>query len=164
MQDQALQGKIIHRFFEATILMKGFNGLWEIIVGVLFLFFKKETIHAAILVLANQEFIREGEDLASHYIKNQANTFSASIQYFIATYLLFYGVVNIFLVVSLLYGKLWAYPLAITLFTLFGLYQGYRWYTHGSTLLLFFIIFDAVLITLTFLEYQRVKKTRQLHM
>ncbi len=85
---------------------------------------------------------------------------SQATYYFIAFYLLFYGVVNMFLVISLLLGKLWAYPAAMIFFTLFTSYMFVRFLHNGSPILFLFAVYDMFLIVLTSLEYQRIKKQR----
>jgi uncharacterized membrane protein len=150
--------KILHDLFNVTILIKGINGVWEIIVGVLFLIFKRETIYRAIITLTEQKIVSGLSHSANNYVIRQANNFSTNTKYFIAFYFLFYGVVNIFLVVSLLRGKLWAYPTAILFFIFFILYQFYIFFLRRSSLLLLFTIFDVCLVFLAWLEYQRVKK------
>lgn len=81
--------------------------------------------------------------------------FSYGTQYFIGAYLFFYGAVNIFLVISLLRGKLWAYPAAIACFLAFTAYMFVRFLFNHSVILSGFIAFDFFLITLTWLEYKR---------
>ncbi len=120
--------KIWHNLFEISILVKGLNGFWEIALGSALLFFRTDHIYAL----------------------------SASTRHFIAVYFLFYGVVNIFLMVFLLKGKLWAYPAAITFFLGFTVYLCQRLYRYRSGLLLVFILFDVLFIFLTFLEYRRI--------
>ncbi len=159
--------KIIHDLFEATVLIKGINGLWEIVVGILFLFFKTETIQKSIIFFTGNEKVSGSGHFTKNYLITQANNFSLSTQHFIAFYFLFYGIVNIFLVISLLKGKIWAYPTAIIFFILFILYQWYRFFLHHSGLLLFFTIFDILLVSLTWLEYRRIslkdaKKTEKM--
>src|SRR3989344_8741015 len=127
----AAQNKIIHRLFEATIFMKGLNGLWEIAAGLLLLNFKKETISAAITSFANYS-IGEADHVASQYLMKQAANFSSSTQYFLAMYFLFYGIVNLFLVISLWKGKLWAYPAAIIFFISFTVYMAHRFIMYRS--------------------------------
>jgi len=161
MGQDSLQNKVVHSLFEITIFFKGLNGIWEIIVGVLFLIFKREAIRNTIIALTHREIVQDSGHLAMKYLTNQANNFSSSTQYFIAVYFLFYGLVNIFLVVSLLKGKSWAYPVAIVFFSLFILYQLYRSFAHHSGLLLALTIFDIFLVGLTFLEYKRVQKGRK---
>ncbi len=84
----------------------------------------------------------------------------AGTQRFITVYLLFYGLVNLFLVVALLRGRLWAYPAALIGFSLFTAYMVIRFLQNHSLLLLAFSAYDIFLIVLISLEYQRVKKLR----
>ncbi len=158
MSDGLLQNKIIHSFFEITVLMKGIHGVLEIIVGILFFFIKTETVYTVFIHIINQRIIKSSGHFATNYLTKQANNFSLGTKYFIAVYFLFYGVVNIFLVISLLKGRLWAYPTAIVSFILFAMYQVYRSFTHHSQLLLYLSLFDVLLVGLILLEYKRLKK------
>ena len=158
MDPHPLKNNIVRSLFRMTIIVKGVNGVWEVAVGVSLFFFKQQDIHSALMFAARHSVIQISGYNSAHYIVKQANNFSVSIQYFIAWYFLFYGLVNIFLVVFLLKDKWWAYPGAIVFFTLFILYQCYRFFLHQSGLLLFFTLFDMLLVFLTWLEYQRVKK------
>ncbi len=160
MENGFLDKKIIHDFFKVSIFFKGINGIWEIAVGVLFLLFKRETIHRDLLTISDFAIVKHSSYFASNYLTHQANSFSLNTKYFLAFYFFFYGVINLFLVISLLKGKLWAYPAAMFFFILFIVYQGYRFSLHHSGLLLFFTILDIALVALTWIEYQNVKKKR----
>lgn len=151
------KGSWIHNLFEITIFVKGFNGVFEILIGLLFLFSKGDNLHRLMLSAANRGLAALTESPV-HYLTSQAGGISPSTQFFIAIYFLFYGAVNIFLVIFLVQGKLWAYPVAITCFTGFIVYQIYRFYLHHSGLLLFLTFFDVFLVALTFLEYRRIRR------
>jgi uncharacterized membrane protein len=57
-------------------------------------------------------------------------------------------------------NELWAYPLAIGVFSAFSVYQVYRFtHTHSITLLLL-TVFDLLIVYLTWEEY-RVEKSRR---
>ena len=144
------KNKVWHNLFEITILVKGVNGIWEIAVGALFLFFQTDNIYSMIMGVSQYGF-------AADYLERQANDFSLNTQYFIAAYFLFYGVVNLFLMVCLLQKKLWAYPAAIAFFMAFIVYLCYRFYVYRSGLLLCFIAFDMAFVALTYLEHRRIK-------
>ncbi len=137
-----LQSKLVHGFFEVTVSAKGISGIVEIGSGILLLCFKPETVSNLFVLIASYEALE----------------FSPSTYYFIAFYLLFYGMVNMFLVISLLRGRLWAYPTAIIFFTLFTVYMFVRFLFNYSVILSLFIAYDIFLIVMTWLEYQRVKK------
>ena len=129
------KNQLIHGAFDVTVAMKGLAGVVEIVAGLSFLFFRLDL----------QYYI--------HHI-------SHGTYYFIAFYLLFYGVVNIFLVTFLLLGKLWAYPTAIVCFGLFTVYMFIRFFLNHSVALGLFAVYDVFLIVLTWLEYQRLRKTQ----
>ena len=124
------KNSVVHGLFELTIGMKAISGLVEIISGSLLFFVPHTRVMGRV---------------------------SYNTQYFVAIYLLFYGVVNIFLVLFLWRGKLWAYPTAIICFSLFTSYMFVRFLHTHSLLLLVFAVYDVVLIILTDLEYRRIK-------
>lgn len=155
----SLGNQLVHGFFEVTVLCKGISGIVEICSSFLLILFKPATISRAIISFTHERIVRHSGAFAMNFATNQANHFSLATQRFVAFYLLFYGVINIFLVISLLRGKLWAYPTAIVCFSLFTVYMFIRFLFNHSVVLSFFIIFDIFLFVLTWLEYQRVKLT-----
>lgn len=157
----SIKNKIIHNLFEITIFMKGIHGLWEVAVGFLFFLLKTETIYKSIIFFTGDEIVDGPGHSTINYFIRMANNFSLSTKHFIALYFLFYGLVNIFLVIFLSRGKLWAYPAAITFYIFFIIYQFYRLFLHHSGLLLFFTIFDIFLVFLIWLEYKRLKKGKE---
>jgi|SRR3989344_2051541 len=157
---EARKNNIIHGLFEVTILLKGINGFWEILVGILFFFLKQDTIYRAIVSFTESSLVKYSGQFTFDYLLRQADNFSLSAKYFLAFYFFFYGVINILLVISLLRGKLWAYPTAIFFFIIFIVYQWYRFLLHRSGLLLFFTLFDILLVVVTWLEYGRIKRLK----
>ncbi len=131
--------KVTHGLFEVTVFAKGISGVLEMVSG-------------AFLLFREQAAVRFMTASLSHPPR-----FSYSTRHFIAAYLLFYGAVNLFLVISLLRGKLWAYPVAITCFLIFTAYMFVRFLFNHSLVLSGFIVFDFFLIMLIWLEYKRKK-------
>lgn len=152
---------VLHDLFEITVFLKGISGGLEIILGMLFLVFSRQTIYHFMVSVTHHKFVRAFGHTATNYLMRQENGFSLSAKYFIATYLIFYGLMNIFLVVSLIRGKLWAYPVAITFFIIFITYQCYRYSLYHSFLLLLLTLYDVALVLLTWREYQRIKKSKE---
>lgn len=144
----------IHLIFVWSVLLKALNGVLEIIIGVAFLF--TSALAGLVQTLLRGELIEDPSDLVANTIQNFL-PFLTHSQYFIAVYLLSHGIIKIFLVVGLLRNKLWAYPAALIVFTLFIAYQLYRFtYTHSSWLILL-TIFDLFVIWLTWHEYKILK-------
>jgi uncharacterized membrane protein len=67
-------------------------------------------------------------------------------------------VIKVVLVASLFRERLWAYPAAIVVFTLFIVYQIYRYVLEPSTRMVVLSVLDVVVIALTWLEYRRLKR------
>ncbi len=156
----SLGKKLVHGFFEVTVLCKGISGMAEIASGFLLLLFKPATISHVIISAVHTRIIRHSGKLAMNFATSQANHFSSATQHFVAFYLLFYGVINIFLVILLLLGKSWAYPTAMVCFSLFTVYMFIRFLFNHSIVLSLFVVFDIFLIGLTWLEYQRIKSAQ----
>jgi uncharacterized membrane protein len=72
-------------------------------------------------------------------------------------YLISHGVVKTLLVIALWLDKLWAYPLTIVVFSAFMGYQLHRFTRTHSWTLIALTIFDAVIIYLTWKEYQQLQ-------
>ncbi len=162
MEKSEIKNEIVHDLFELTILLKGINGVFEIIFGSMLFFFSRATVRKITSSILRQPAALSSGNFARNYIYNHVNNFSFSAQRFLAIYLLFYGVLNIFLVVFLYRGKLWAYPVAIFFFILFMVYQAFRLYARHSIMLIFLTCLDICLTILTWLEYKRLKnKTSQ---
>jgi len=150
-----IQEKNIRRVFTISILLKGANAILEILLGVALLF--TGAVTAIVQFLIQRELIEDPGDFIANSIQHYLPYFSQHSQLFASLYLLIHGVVKIFLVVGLLRNKLWAYPAAIAIFSLFIAYQLYRFaYTH-SIFLMLLTVFDLAVIWFTWHEYKIVK-------
>lgn len=148
----------IHAIFEISILLKGIHSLIEILGGILVLFVTKAYLVTTVLIITQGELREDPKDIISHYLVTASNNFSVVSQHFIALYLLTHGIIKLGLVVGLLKRKMWAYPVSITIFGLFIMYQLNRFYYNQSLWLLSLTLFDVALIWLTLQEYAYQKK------
>lgn len=146
--------KIVDDAFHWGVTIKFLIGLGEAVVGIIFAFFGKFIVNNFIVVLARQEIAENPHDLIANFLIKSAGEFSAGSHIFAVAYLLIHAAVNIFLAVSLLKNKLWAYPTAIVAFGIFIFYQFYRYLHTNSPLLLLFTIFDLFIIVVVWLEYK----------
>ncbi|HVH78741.1 MAG TPA: DUF2127 domain-containing protein, partial [Stellaceae bacterium] len=69
-------------------------------------------------------------------------------------YLLSHGAVKLALVVALLCGMLWAYPVSIVVFTAFIVYQLCLFTLSHAIGLIVLTVFDLLVIWLIWLEYR----------
>lgn len=158
--EKVITEKRIHETFEISILLKGLHSVIEIIGGFLILFTTKASIVSLVTFLTDKELGEDPRDFLAQYLINTTNNLSMSGQQFAAFYLLSHGVIKFFVIWGLYKKKMWAYPTSLVVFTLFILYQLYRYtFTHSIWLLLF-TAFDVIVILLTIHEWRRVKLTK----
>jgi len=151
-----------HKCFLISILLKGINGVLEILGGILLLIIRGQSIVNFVEVASFVEIITEGEviqvpkNLASNFLLNLAYSVALN-KYFTIIFLLSHGIIKLFLIICLLKRKLWSYPLAILVFVLFIVYQTYQYYLSPSSLMILLNIFDVFVILVTYIEYRSLK-------
>ncbi len=147
-----------HTLYLWSLFIKAFDGIFEIIVGSVLFFVRPDQIHGLVRLLTQFELSEDKHDLISNYLMHASENLSFGTQLFGAWYLLGHGIIKIFLVVSLLKKKYWAYPVAAVFFSLFIIYQIYRYTLTRSPFLVVLTIFDLAVIWLILIEYRRIKK------
>ncbi|MEA2715345.1 MAG: hypothetical protein QOG91_373 [Candidatus Parcubacteria bacterium] len=152
-----LPEKSIHRAIVTSLNLTRLTSLLEVIGGILFFF--TGTLTRILGFLINGELIEDPTDFVANRIQHLLPYFSLHAQAFAAFYLLSHGVIKIFLIINLLRNKLWAYPATITVLFIFIAYQIYRIAHTFSTFLVLLTLFDALIIVLTWHEYDLVKKS-----
>jgi uncharacterized membrane protein len=148
----------LDRLFAIGIIGKGLNGLAELVGGLLLLFVTPDRIHHLVAAVTRGELSEDPSDLVARYLLHTASGLTGSAVIFGAVYLLVHGAVKIVLVIALLMNKLWAYPWMIVVLLIFIGYQLYRIALHPSAGLIALTLFDAVIVTLTWLEYRRQRR------
>ena len=151
-----MQEKDIRKIFAVSLILKGVNAFLEIVGGVSFLF--TGSLTSLLQFFIQGELIEDPKDVIANLIQHYLPYLSVHTQLFFASYLLSHGVIKIFLIVGLLRNKLWAYPSAIVVFSLFIIYQIYRFSITHSLFLVFLTIFDLMVIWITWHEYRIIKQ------
>lgn len=151
------KGSIIHKSFEIGILIKGIDGVLEIIGGTLLIFLNPGRLNKLITLLTQHELSEDPNDIISNFMIKMSSSFSISTQHFGIFYLISHGLVKLILVILLWKKKIWAYPLTVIFLMLFILYQIYRYTISQSIGLILLTIFDIIMIVLTLIEYKRIK-------
>ncbi len=147
--------KIIDDFFEVGVIIKLFFGFFEVLTGTILAISGKLIVNNLVIFLTQQEISEDPNDFFANSLIQISNGISSSLHVFAIVYLIFHGVVNIFLGAFLLKGKLWAYPAAIGVFFPFLIYQIYRYFHTHSLALIFLSIFDAFVMWIIFMEYNK---------
>ena len=159
---KSLPEKDYHELFRIAILVKAVDGFIEICAGIFLYFVNLATIGALFFSVFHQEIAENPRDAFWAFIINEWHSFSLSGHTFWGLLFFAHGATKLALSVALLKDRLWAYPVAALVFTLFVGYEIYS-LTNTPTLFLWLItIFDVIVIGLILHEYSRVKKNNAL--
>lgn len=150
----------IHRVFEISLLLKLAFAFLEIVGGLLAYLVPKEFVVGLLAILTQRELAEDSRDLVANYLLHAAQNLSVGTEHFAAIYLLSHGAIKLWLIVGLLREKLWYYPTALSVFGLFIVYQLYRFSFTYSLFLLFITAIDAVVMFLTWHEFQYLRRHR----
>lgn len=112
----------------------------------------------AVELITQAEFAEDLHDRIATILLQVAENYSIGARNFAAIYLLAHGIVKFWLIVGLLRRKLWYYPAAIVVFTLFIVYQLYRFTFTHSALLLLITVLDVIVIGLTWHEWKYLRR------
>jgi len=135
----------MHKAFEVAILIKGIDGMLQMIGGLVLLAVPLHTINDVIRQIVAHELAGESDDLISRAILHAVHELPAGTKTFASVYLLAHGCVKLFLVYALWRERLWAFPVALGVIGTFVVYQIYRFaHTHSLTLLVFTVIDIAI--------------------
>jgi len=148
-------GDRLDRAFAVAIILKGLDGILEVVGGVLLLVVSPTTIDQVSRALTQHELSEDPHDYLATHVLHAAGSLTGSSLQFGAAYLLLHGIVKIVLVAALLRDKIWAYPWMIVFLIVFIVYQIYRMTFGFSVGLLGLTIFDLVVVSLTYREYGR---------
>ncbi len=150
-----LFNKLIDETFDVGVLLKFLHGFFEIVGGLFLATPGRQITDNFIVALTRGEISEDPKDLIANYLIKLGDQVSGNVNFFAVFYLLLHGLINAGLAIALLKNKLWAYPLALSTFLIFIVYQIYRYiYTH-SLLLLLLTLFDAFLVVVVYLEYKK---------
>lgn len=150
--------RLIHLSFDISVIVKGIDGVLEVIGGAALLVISPLRIHGLVRLLTQHELSEDPHDRIATYLFNSTSHLAQGTQGFAASYLLWHGVVKVVLVTALLLKRRWAYPSAIVAFLLFLVYQLYRYLHTRAPELLALSVVDIAVIGLTWLEYRRLRR------
>ena len=145
----------LDKTFKVGLVLKGLDGVLEVVGGILLLFLTPQAIQHIVRALTAHELSEDPHDMIARYLLHTTAHLHHGTTLFGAVYLLIHGVAKIVLVALVLRGKLWAYPWLIGLLLAFIAYQLYQiTAVHFSAGLTALTVFDALLVWLTWREYR----------
>ncbi|MDP5225878.1 MULTISPECIES: DUF2127 domain-containing protein [Arthrobacter] len=160
MQPSRPEAGLLDRFFQIGVILKGLDGVLELVGGVAMLFIKPAQIIEWVRILTQHELAEDSHDLLANALVHAASSLNSSATLFAAVYLLAHGVVKVVLVLAVLRDKIWAYPWLIAFLVLFVIYQIAEMVRHFTWSMFGLTVFDLLIIALTVREY-RVHRARR---
>ena len=139
--------------FNAMLLGKSIFAFVEYLSGLLLIYIPLDLIKSTIQHLAASIAFAP----LSSMITNAGERVTSDATLFAVIYLLLHGALKL-VTLALLWRKiLWSYPLSIVLLLGFITYQMFEFFNHGAIPMLALCVDDLVMITLTLLEYRKLK-------
>lgn len=148
----------LDKIFEAGILIKAADGVLEVIGGILLLVVSPAQINNIVASITQRELFEDPRDAIATYLVHSTQNLGHAALIFGSIYLLAHGIVKFVLVYEILHNRLWAYPGLIVMTAGFMIYQTYRYTVSASLWLVILTVFDAVVVYLTVLEYNKRRK------
>jgi uncharacterized membrane protein len=149
---------LLDKAYEIGILIKGIDGVLELIGGALVLFLSPHAITGVTNFLTQDALQENPHNFIATHIAKTGNHLAAGHNIFAALFLLTHGLVKVVLVVCLLLNKLWAYPWALGVLGLFLVYQIYLLATAPTFSMAFLTVLDVIIIGLIYREWQQIRQ------
>jgi uncharacterized membrane protein len=143
----------LDRTFQVGIVLKGLDGVLELVGGVALLVTSPETINRIAFALTRQELSADPHDFIANHILRTARGLTGASVVFGAVYLITHGAAKVVLVGALFAGRLWAYPWMIAFLVAFIVYQLYRIAIRPTAGMVLLTVFDVFVVWLTLREY-----------
>src|SRR5260221_3867757 len=103
-------GDLLDRAFAVGIILKGLDGILEVLGGLILFVVSPATIDSLTRALTQHELSQDPHDFLATHLLNAAGSLTGSSLKFGAVYLLLHGVVKIALVAARLPDKSWGHP------------------------------------------------------
>lgn len=151
---------LLDKTFNIALVLKGLDGLLELVGGILLLVISPDTLNHLAERLTQHELSQDPRDFwARHLLHLTGNLHNT--QTFGAIYLLTHGVVKLVIVIGLLRREHWSYYVAFVFLGGFVVYQIYRMTYDPSVGLVLLTVFDLFIIWLTWREFVRMRRARR---
>ena len=94
MLDHYIPEKYLHFAFDVGVILKGIDGLLELIGGFALFFIRPEQIYAFTVFITRNELLEDSHDVIANYLLH-AGHISGGLEWFGALYLFSHGVIKI---------------------------------------------------------------------
>ncbi len=156
MIERTRLGRILHRLFGASLVIKGILAASESMSGLGLILTPNHLILSFVTWLTRNELTQDPADDMAQWARHIAENFPIQTQHFYAWYLLAHGALKFLMVILLTRRVRWAYPAAMVVLAAFVTYQLYDWTISHSPVLLGLSALDAIMIGLVWREWREM--------
>jgi uncharacterized membrane protein len=143
--------RALHRWFDAGVLLKGGDGLLEMVAGT-WLAFDPTIVQTVVFRLTAKELLHDPDDRIAAALRHVAEELGSGRHAFATFYLVAHGLVKVVLAIGLLRQRPWAFPVATWTLGALAVYQLYRFTHTHSPLLPVLAAIDLVIVWLVWRE------------
>lgn len=150
---------LFDKVFEYSIIIKGLDGLLELIAGIGLIFIKPEQIHNFVNFVTQKEILEDPHDFFATILIHSTKDIQSATVTFAVIYLLVHAAIKLIAVIGILRKQLWAYPFSLITLGALVIYQIYSIIDKTSIGMILLTLFDLYILWMIWQEYGRVKKT-----
>ena len=153
----SVKNTLEERLFSIGMKWRIAYGFLRILFGLVLLKIVGSPLVEVIRVLMNHELVEDPSDVLYNLIISTLTSHPVYITYFIASYFIFWGVIDVVLSYNLMKHRMWAFPASFILIGMFIVYEVVR-FTHTHSFVLLLAIFvDIVIAWLIQREFKKLK-------
>ncbi len=149
-------GRILHRLFGASLVIKGILAASEAVSGLGLLLTPNHLILSLVTWLTRNELTQDPQDDMALWFRHLAESFPIQTQHFYALYLIGHGTLKLIMVFLLARRIRWAYPASMVVLTGFVIYEFRDFLITNSLPSLALCLLDAVMIGLVWREWREM--------
>lgn len=144
--------------FRLSLYWRIVYGMARFVLAIALVFFIGTPVAELIMHVMQHELVEDPGDLVAQTSVHFSHAHGYVVSYFMVGYLLFWSAVDVFLSVSMLKHRLWAFPVSLTLIGVFLSYELYRAVMVQTVTMWGLVVIDVVLWGVIFHEYQRLRR------
>lgn len=150
---------VLDKVFEYSIILKGIDGLLELLAAILLIFIGPSQIKGFVSFVTQKELLADPSDPIANLLVHATAGLQQGAITFAVIYLLIHAIIKLVAVFGLLRNKLWAYPFSLITLGLLVVYQVYDIIVAHSIGMVLLTIFDVFILWLIWREYGKVRES-----
>jgi uncharacterized membrane protein len=152
---------VLDLVFLVGLLVKGLDGLAELVVGVPLLLLTRGQLTGIAQAVTAQELSEDPHDLVANLVLHGVATASPGGLLLGGLYLIVHGVVKLAIVLALVFGKRRIYPWAIAALGAFTVFQLVELVLQPTVTVALLTVLDVVIVVLTWREWRHGRTLRE---